>query len=294
MPPLGVSLLALLARLGGAAQRASSRAGCGGRSGDGARRRGRSRTLHSRCRRSSLLLLWRNSRRSGRSLGALGGAAACRRCLPARVPRRRSASSGRASSPTTATRATRRRSSTARTSSPRSSTGGRRSRGLSSPGSRPRSSSCAAAPSRSGRSGSGPRCRSSSSPPPPAPPQPPRRAASRARHARGDRARQRSRARARPEAAAVGVLALVLAAGYVQQHRRACARTTCPEQPELVAAAEMLRRETEAGRPRRLRSLDRPVPRRSPCRGAARRHRQPALPDGLADRRRGSARARCG
>jgi len=47
----------------------------------------------------------------------------------------------------------------------------------------------------------------------------------------------------RPKAAAVGVLALLLAAGYVQQHRR-LAVAEVPENPELVAAAESLRRLT--------------------------------------------------
>ena len=50
--------------------------------------------------------------------------------------------------------------------------------------------------------------------------------------------------RSRPESAAVGVLALVLAAGYVQQHRRLAAADE-PEQPALVAAAETLRQVTK-------------------------------------------------
>ena len=41
----------------------------------------------------------------------------------------------------------------------------------------------------------------------------------------------------------MGVLALVLAAGYVQQQRRVVLDDV-PEEPELVAAAETLRRET--------------------------------------------------
>ncbi len=49
--------------------------------------------------------------------------------------------------------------------------------------------------------------------------------------------------RVRPEAAAVGVLALLLAAGYAQQHRR-LAVAEVPEQPALIAAAETLRRVT--------------------------------------------------
>lgn len=49
--------------------------------------------------------------------------------------------------------------------------------------------------------------------------------------------------RARPEAAALGVLAFLLVAGYVQQHRR-LAVADVPEQPALVRAAEILRRET--------------------------------------------------
>ena len=49
--------------------------------------------------------------------------------------------------------------------------------------------------------------------------------------------------RVRLEVAAFGVLALLLAAGYVQQHRR-LAIADIPEQPELVAAAETLRRVT--------------------------------------------------
>jgi hypothetical protein len=50
--------------------------------------------------------------------------------------------------------------------------------------------------------------------------------------------------RVRPEAAAVGVLALLIGAGYVQQHRR-LTLADVPEQPELVAAAETLRRVTK-------------------------------------------------
>jgi hypothetical protein len=42
----------------------------------------------------------------------------------------------------------------------------------------------------------------------------------------------------------VGVLAFLLVAGYVQQHRRV-ALADVPEQPELVAAAETLRRVTK-------------------------------------------------
>ncbi len=49
--------------------------------------------------------------------------------------------------------------------------------------------------------------------------------------------------RVRPGTAALGALALVLAAGYVQQQRR-LAVADVPEQPELVAAAETLRRVT--------------------------------------------------
>jgi hypothetical protein len=44
-------------------------------------------------------------------------------------------------------------------------------------------------------------------------------------------------------ALALSALALVLAAGYVQQHRRVTLDDV-PEEPELVAAAELLRRET--------------------------------------------------
>ena len=47
----------------------------------------------------------------------------------------------------------------------------------------------------------------------------------------------------RPEAAAVGVLGLLLVAGYGQQHRR-LAVADMPENPELVAAAQTLRRVT--------------------------------------------------
>ena len=52
-------------------------------------------------------------------------------------------------------------------------------------------------------------------------------------------------ARARPARgwAALGVIAFLLVAGYVQQHRR-LAVADIPEQPELVAAAETLRRVT--------------------------------------------------
>jgi 4-amino-4-deoxy-L-arabinose transferase-like glycosyltransferase len=49
--------------------------------------------------------------------------------------------------------------------------------------------------------------------------------------------------RVRPEAAALGVFAFLLVAGYVQQHRRLTIADV-PEQPELVAAAETLRRVT--------------------------------------------------
>ncbi len=79
--------------------------------------------------------------------------------------------------------------------------------------------------------------------PPSAAPQPPRRAAGRARAARGDRARRARPARAPGERPRFGALALVLAAGYVQQQRR-LAVADVPEQPELVAAAETLRRVT--------------------------------------------------
>lgn len=50
--------------------------------------------------------------------------------------------------------------------------------------------------------------------------------------------------RVRPEAAALGVLAILLVGGYVQQHRR-LAVADVPEQPELMAAAETLRRVTK-------------------------------------------------
>jgi len=49
--------------------------------------------------------------------------------------------------------------------------------------------------------------------------------------------------RVRPDAAAVGIVVLLLAAGYAQQHRR-LAVAYVPENPELVAAAETLRRVT--------------------------------------------------
>jgi Dolichyl-phosphate-mannose-protein mannosyltransferase len=49
--------------------------------------------------------------------------------------------------------------------------------------------------------------------------------------------------RLRPQAAAVGALAVVLAAGYVQQQRR-IVLDQVPEEPELVAAADQLRRLT--------------------------------------------------
>ena len=61
--------------------------------------------------------------------------------------------------------------------------------------------------------------------------------------------------RFRPEVAAVGVLALLIAAGYVQQQRR-LTLADVPEQPELVRAAEMLRRET---RPDDLVVSDQPI-----------------------------------
>jgi 4-amino-4-deoxy-L-arabinose transferase-like glycosyltransferase len=47
----------------------------------------------------------------------------------------------------------------------------------------------------------------------------------------------------RPEAAALGALALLIAAGYVQQHRRLALADT-PENPDLVMAAETVRRIT--------------------------------------------------
>jgi hypothetical protein len=47
----------------------------------------------------------------------------------------------------------------------------------------------------------------------------------------------------RPEAAALGALALLIAAGYVQQHRRLALADT-PENPEVVMAAETVRRIT--------------------------------------------------
>jgi hypothetical protein len=52
--------------------------------------------------------------------------------------------------------------------------------------------------------------------------------------------------RARRQDLAVGALALVLAAGYVQQQRRVVLDDV-PEEPELVRAAELLRRETRPG-----------------------------------------------
>jgi 4-amino-4-deoxy-L-arabinose transferase-like glycosyltransferase len=61
--------------------------------------------------------------------------------------------------------------------------------------------------------------------------------------------------RVRPKAAAVAALAALIAAGYVQQHRRLTIADV-PEQPELVRAAEILRRVT---RPDDLVVSDQPI-----------------------------------
>ncbi len=79
-------------------------------------------------------------------------------------------------------------------------------------------------------------------PPPPAP-QPPSRATGCARDSRGDRTCGARAARA-AGGSCPGSLAILLVGGYVQQHRR-LAVADVPEQPELVAAAETLRRVTK-------------------------------------------------
>ena len=126
--------------------------------------------------------------------------------------------------------------------------------------------------------------------PPPAPPQPPPRAPGRARRAGRNRARRARGADCRGPAW-LGALVLLLAAGYVQQQRRVVLDDV-PEEPELVAAAELLEQETEPGRPRRLRPLDRPLPRRPARRRAARGHGDAPLRDRLAHRCTRAARPR--